>query len=62
MWVIILVLASQAWLSSQVQLGGNTIMIATVVGGALLGGASSMLLCGAYALASRFPPIYVQVA
>ena len=61
MWIIILVLASQAWLSTQIQISGNVIMVATVVAGALLGSASSLLLCGAYMLASRFPPIYVQV-
>ena len=62
LWIILLVLASQAWMSSQVQIGGNAIMAATATGGALLGGASSLLLCGAYGLASRFPAIYMQVS
>lgn len=60
--MVLLVLASQAWLSTQAQISGEAVMAISVSGGALLGAAASLLLCGAYTLASRFPPIYTQVA
>lgn len=58
---ILATLASQAWLAGQLGLSGNAEMAVTVTGGVVLGLASSVLICGAYLLASKFPPIYVQV-
>ena len=60
-WIVIVTLGSQAWLATQTGVSGNIIMTASAAGGALLGAASSLLLCGAYLLASRFPAMYVQV-